>query len=51
MAKQYIESRNVQYLKRDLRIIKDQENTLSNNNTDSKKKRNISKWSDISMGT
>jgi glycosyltransferase involved in cell wall biosynthesis len=40
MAKQYIESRNLQYLKRDLRIIKDQEqeNTLSNNDTGSKNK-------------
>jgi glycosyltransferase involved in cell wall biosynthesis len=40
MAKQYIESRNMQYLKRDLRIIKDQEqeNTLSNNDTGSKNK-------------
>jgi glycosyltransferase involved in cell wall biosynthesis len=40
MAKQYIESRNLQYLKRDLRIIKnqEQENTLSNNDTDSKNK-------------
>lgn len=40
MAKQYIESRNLQYLKRDLRIIKDQEqeNTLSNNDTGSRNK-------------
>ena len=40
MAKQYIESRSLQYLKRDLRIIKDQEqeNTLSNNDTGSKNK-------------
>ena len=40
MAKKYIEFRNLQYLKRDLRIIKDQEqeSTLSNNDTDSKNK-------------
>ena len=40
MAKKYIESRNLQYLKRDLRIIKDQEqeSTLSNNDTGSKNK-------------
>jgi hypothetical protein len=40
MAKKYIESRNLQYLKRDLRIIKDQEqeSTLLNNDTGSKNK-------------
>lgn len=40
MAKQYIESKNLQYLKRDLRIIKyqEQENTLSNNDTGSRNK-------------
>jgi glycosyltransferase involved in cell wall biosynthesis len=40
MAKKYIESRNLQYLKRDLRIIKDQEqeSTLSNNDTGNKNK-------------
>ena len=39
-GKKYIESRNLQYLKRDLRIIKDQEqeSTLSNNDTSSKNK-------------
>ena len=37
-GKKIIESRNLQYLKRDLRIIKDQEqeSTLSNNDTGSK---------------
>ncbi|HEX5891531.1 MAG TPA: hypothetical protein VFY41_01595, partial [Nitrososphaeraceae archaeon] len=40
MAKKYIESENLQYLKRDLRIIKDQEqeSTLLNNDTGSKNK-------------
>lgn len=39
MAKKYIESRNLQYLKRDLRIIKDQEqeSTLLNNDIGSKR--------------
>jgi hypothetical protein len=53
MAKKYIESRNLQYLKRDLRIIKDQEqeSTLLNNDIGSKIKRNTSKWSNIIMRT
>ena len=39
-GKKYIESRNLQYLKRDLRIINDQEqeSTLLNNDTGSKNK-------------